>query len=303
MTKTLRERENRSDRVGLPVAAGLLALTLLAAPAPASAGTDPLQSGWNPVASEKLIKLPGNYLKKAIENDFSNSGLAAALQDTEIAMNLKAQTLTDLQGAIDKASGDVRVDLRHQFLAEKRAYLELVAQHQEFRRDQLETKMRLYDRLLGKLRREKGTMSPERRALVDKQEEARRRFETSVAKVDMKLFSTPMIGQSKYAAEYSKNVMAIERLVQAIQSHPMSDQNKIDGRAVTKQEFLRQMVAETQADLALVDQEETILGYMAKLIALDAMALTEAVATGDDSFLEPEEPSGLAAAINYFIPE
>ena len=72
---------------------------------------------------------------------------------------------------------------------------------------------------------------------------------------------------------------------------------------MTKQEFLRQMVAETQADLALVDQEETILGYMAKLIALDAMALTEAVATGDDSFLEPEEPSGLAAAINYFIPE
>ena len=42
---------------------------------------------------------------------------------------------------------------------------------------------------------------------------------------------------------------------------------------------------------------------MAKLIALDAMALTEAVATGDDSYLEPDEPSGLAAAINYFIPE
>ena len=303
MTRTCTRRADRGPRLGPRVATCLLALALSAAAAPASAGTDPRQGTWNPVASEKLIKLPGSYLKKAIENDFSNSSLAAAIQDVEVSMGLKAQTLTDLQGAIDQANGDLKVDLRHQFLAEKREYLELVAQHQDLRREQLDTKMSLYERLLGKLKRDDGAMTPARKELVEKQEEARRRFENSVAKVDLKLFSTPMISESKYAIEYSKNVMAIERLVQAIQTHPMNAQSQIDGQAVTKQEFLRQMVADTQAELSIVDQEETILGYMAKLISLDALALTEAVTDENGVLDEEPETNGLAAAVNYFVPQ
>jgi hypothetical protein len=279
-------------------------LALLALAAPSSAGTDPGQRSWNPVASEKLIKLPGSYLKKAIENDFSNSGLAAALRDVETSMDLKTQTLADLQNAIDQADGELKIDLQHQFLAEKRDYLELVGHHQDLRREQMTTRMRLYDRLLGKLGQDSAAMTPARRELVEKQDEAKRRFENSISKVDIKLFSTPMISESKYALEYSKNVVAVERLVQAIKAHPMNAQSEINGRAVTKQEFLRQAVADTQAELSIVDQEETILGYMAKLIALDALALSEAVAEPGEVAAAGEAQAGdLASAVDYFIPQ
>ncbi len=303
MTNPLHGRARQRSDSGQQLAACLLALALVAAAAPASADTDPRQGSWNPVASEKLIKLPGSYLKKAIENDFSNSGLAAAIKDAEVSLGLKAQTLADLQGAIDQAEGDLKVDLQHQFLAEKRDYLELVGQHQDLRREQMTTKVRLYERLLDKLSRDDAEMTPARRALVEKQNEARRRFENSISKVDMKLFSTPVVSESKYAVEYAKNVVAVERLVQAIQAHPMNAQSEINGRAVTKQEFLRQAMADTQAELAIVDQEETILGYMAKLIALDALALTEAVAEDGGQWADEGQTNGLAAAVDYFVPQ
>ena len=305
MTRTNDRCAGRRPGLGFQITICLLALALPAAAPPSAAGTDAHHGSWNPVASEKLTKLPGSYLKKAIENDFSNSGLAAAIREVETSMGLKTQTLADLQGAIEQSSGELKIDLQHQFLAEKREFLELVGRHQDLRREQMTTKMRLYERLLGKISRDDATMTPMRRALVEKQEQAKRRFENSISKVDMKLFGTPMITESKYAVEYSKNVVAVERLVQAIKAHPMNAQSEINGRAVTKQEFLRQAVADSQAELAVVDQEETILGYMAKLIALDALALTEAVA-GDGNELDADDEtqtSDLAIAVDYFVPQ
>ena len=33
---------------------------------------------WNPKSSEKLVKLPSNYLKKTLTNDFAQSALGVA---------------------------------------------------------------------------------------------------------------------------------------------------------------------------------------------------------------------------------
>ena len=121
--------------------------------------------------------------------------------------------------------------------------------------------------------------------------------------VDMTMFSTPMTGQSKYAREFAENVVAIERLVQAIGVHPLNGDSQIDGQPVSKQDYLRRLAAETEAELQIIDQEETILGYMAKLIALDALALTEELS--DTAFDADEESRevGIAAAIDFFISE
>lgn len=259
-------------------------------------------TSWRPVASERLIKLPATYLKKAVENDFRGSGLALAIRDAESLIGLKSETLADLQSAIDQTDGELEVELRHQFLAEKREYLTLVARHQELRRKQLTTQIRLYERLIGKIGREQAAMTPQRQALIEKQEQARQRLDRSLSKVDMALFSAPMYGESKYAKDYAKNVMAIERLVQAINAHPMSDDSKLTGGPMSKKSYLRQLVSEAEADLAIVDQEETILGYMAKLIALDALALSEVVADGDGTVEEADdEPADLASAVDFFI--
>jgi primosomal protein N'' len=236
---------------------------------------------WSPRASERLIKLPSNFLKKAIEQDYAKSSLASAVRETEEKMTLKVKTLEDLRGAMEQAEGDLRIELRHQFLAEKRAYLGLVADHQSLRRKHARTKIRIFEKLLGKIKRDNSALTPARAALIDKQTAARARFENTIAKVDAKLFRSSLMTESKYAREYAKNVAAIEQLVQAVNAHPMNEQPKLDGAIVSREDFLRQLIGDNEATIAVLDQEQSILGYMAKLVALDAMALSETV-NGDD---------------------
>ena len=255
--------------------------------------------GWNPVVSERLIKLPANYLKKAVDHDFSKSALAAAIADNRELTKLKPLTLRDLQSAIEGAEGELRIELRHQFLAEKRAYLELVARTQDLRRRQADTKIKLYGRMLDKLGAKTAAMTPQRAALVEKQKAAQKRFQSSIGAVDMKLFGNAAMTQSKYSQEYAKNVASIERLVAAIESHPMNRRAEIDGQAVSKQDYLRQIITKAEADVALLDQEETVLGYMAKLIALDAMALSDAVVA--DELAPGAVPVAQGASVNAAI--
>ena len=288
-------RENRIAGFAAPlVLAGAL---IVAVPAAASVDAE----SWNPVVSERLIKLPANYLKKAVDHDFAKSGLAAAIADSRQLSRLKTMTLRDLQSAIEAAEGELKIELRHQFLAEKRAYLELVARTQDLRRRQADTKIRLYGKMLDKLGARATEMTPQRAALIEKQEAAQKRFQSSIGAVDMKLFGSAAMSESKYSREYAKNMASIERLVAAIEKHPMNRRAEIDGRAVSKQDYLRQVIAEAEADIALLDQEETVLGYMAKLIALDAMALSDAVVAEGIAVEPPAEAASVNAAIDFFV--
>ena len=288
--------------IGFAVTFHLVLLASMAAWAASSATATPGSPAWRPNASERLVKLPSTYLKKAIDRDFADSELGTALQDVGSRIGLKAQTLGDLQSATDKADGEVRTELRHQFLAEKQEYIKLMGERQEMQRKHLKTKVRLYERLLRKLERRHQGMTPTKAKLLEQQDTARQRFEGSVAKVDMNLFGSAAVAESKYAREYTKNMSAIEQLVSAIKEHPMSAQLEVDGQAISKQDYLRKLIADTEADVAIIDQEETILGYMAKLVALDAMALSEEV--GEDEFADGEGEDGelsVSSAVDFFI--
>ncbi len=283
------------------LAAGVIAVFLIAG-STAGARTPAEEATWSPRASERLIKLPSNFLKKAIEQDYAKSSLAAAVRETEEKMNLKVRTLEDLRGAMEKAEGDLRIELRHQFLAEKRAYLDLVADHQSLRRRHARTKIRIYENLLGKIKRDNTALTPQRAALIDKQTAARARFENTIAKVDAKLFRSSLMTESKYAREYAKNVTAIEQLVQAVNAHPMNEQPKRDGAIVSREDFLHQMIGDNEATIAVLDQEQSILGYMAKLVALDAMALSEAVNGGDIAGTEARTAeTDVTSAVDFFV--
>jgi len=257
---------------------------------------------WAPQSSERLVKLPATYLKKAIDKDFANSSLASALAESEQNVKLKTQTLQDLQGAIDRADGELRVELQHQFLAEKQDFLKQMARNRELRRKRAETKIRIYERLLGRLKQSSGAMGAQQVALVQKQERARQRFESSLSKVDAKLFQSALAAESRYARDYAKNVAAVERLVRAINAHPMNEQSKIDGTVVTKEDFIRKLIADNQADLSILDQEQSLLAFMAKLVSLDALALSEQIepSTGDDQGGETQK-AGLSDAVDYFV--
>ena len=284
---------------GLTLAA-ILAISLSAPAVAARAVTD--DATWAPRASEKLIKLPSSFLKKALDQDYAKSSLAAAINDARDRMKLKVKTLEELREAVERADGELRIELRHQFLAEKRAYLDLVDEHQKLRRKHAATRIRVYERLLDKIKRNKGNLTPQRVALIEKQKAAQNRFKASIAKVNSRLFRSSMASESKYAREYAKNVAAIEQLVGAINAHPMKEQSDLDKAGMTREDLVRQLISENEATLAVLEQEQSILGFMAKLVALDALALSEAVtgtevAEGETQAAE----AGVTDAVDYFV--
>ena len=292
---------NRRPTASLRRLAMLSAALILTVVPNTQASTDDVS--WSPRASERLIKLPSNFLKRAIEQDYANSALSSAVKDTDEKMRFKVKTLEELRGAIEQAAGDLRIELRHQFLAEKQAYLKLVSNHQKFRRKHAQTKIRIYKNLLGKIKREDLAMTPQRAALIEKQEVARNRFRSSIAQVDAKLFRSPLMKESKYSREYAKNLAAIEHLVQAVNAHPANVKPNVDGVDVSREDFLRQLINDNEATIAVLNQERSILGYMAKLIALDAPVLSEAVNEDEVVSVVEEHASyaGVSGAVKFFI--
>jgi hypothetical protein len=77
----------------------------------------------------------------------------------------------------------------------------------------------------------------------------------------------------------------------------------IDGTEVSKVDYVRHMVALTEGELALIAMEEEMLGYMARLVGLDALALAEKQAdweVGDDVIVEARGTSP-DAALSAFL--
>ncbi len=282
--------------------AGVAALALLAA-APGPAEASPDGATWSPAASERLVKLPPHMLKKAVDRDFQASGLAVAIGDAGTRITAKSQTLRDLRDAATRADGDLRLELQHQFLAEKQVYIQMVGERLELRARQAETRKVLYERLLEKLRLHGAADDPVTADLVARQEAARQRFDRSVDAVDMQVFGGEFAPQSRYGAEYAKNQAAMDRLLTAIEAHPMNQRPMLDGEEVTREDYLRQLVADAEAERALVAQEEQLLGYMAKLVALDAMALAEnlAAAEGGGEVVDGGAEPSLAANVDLFV--
>jgi len=256
---------------------------------------------WHPESSERLVKLPANYMKKSLDRDFAESALGSALQGANDEIGAKAKTLTDLQSAIGKANGEMQMELRHQFLHEKRQYVDMMSRRNDLQRKHVQIQTRLFEDMLARMRPFAGSESPMRVELIKRQEAARSRFESSLASVDMRLFNTTSAPESKYSVKYAENSSAIEQLVGRINTHKMNETTLGEGETMTKEDYVRQMLADAQAESAVIDQEDTILGYMARLVALDALALAdEALDPGMGDSLAMDK-SGPAAVTPLFI--
>lgn len=272
-----------------------LATSMPAIAAPSSSSPD-----WKPQASERLVKLPASYLQKSIDHDFADSALGKALKDSDVNIGLKMKTLGDLQSAIATAEGELKTELRHQLLAEKRAFLEMASQKNELRRKFVMTKQKLFEDMMKRLNEEKGGASPTRQALIKQQVAARTRFQSTLSQVDTQLFEATAAPGSKYSRNYAENMTAIEKLMGRIQNHRMNP-TETDGAALSKEEQMRQLLTEAQADLSILDQEETVLGYMAKLVAFDAMALSEEALDAELADSDLPANTGPSGAVDLFM--
>lgn len=277
-----------------------LALAVLASgPALAQGGSD-----WSPQVSERLMKLPGDHLRRAVDSDFARSPLAQRMAELDEQISRKRHSLGDLQRASERASDPrTRIELQHEFLHEKRTFLFLMQEKQDLRRQRAEKKLALYEGLLDRVTRKRRAETPQQAAIVANQTAARERFEASLSKVDTNLLQTAVTSESKYAAEYARNIHAVEQLVAAINAHPMNQAPVIEGQSVSREEYLRQLVSGAQGELAIVDQERSILGHMAKLVSLDALALAEGIAdsTGETEVAaRAEQNDVLTSSIDLF---
>lgn len=268
---------------------------------PANAATDVGNPTWSPRASEKLVKLPSTVFKKSIEHDFRESGLGLAIQSLEDSERLKIATLVDLKNAIDTAEGETRTELRHQLLAEKRAYIELVAQKNDLQRKHLLTKQKLFERMLKTMGERQASLTPGRRDLIKRQDAARARFKSSFDNVDVAIFKASSGTESKYTVKYAENMANIEKLYARIKNHKMNTATEVDGQVLTKSEYVRHLLAGTQADMALLNQEDTILGYMAKNVAFDALALSEMTLDADLADSDRPGEGTVNKAVNIFL--
>jgi len=256
---------------------------------------------WSPKSSERLVKLPPSYLKKSLDRDLAESQLGTAIKNNNENIGHKGNTLSDLQRAIETSEGEMRLELRHQFLAEKRAYLDLMERQIDLNRKQAKTRLRLYDKMLKDFGSKKANKSAGVKQLVEKQVLARDRFKSSLAQVDLKIFEAASFPESQYAIKHGNNVQAIEKLLNHIKQHEMNQSLTADGIEMTKDEFIRHMATEAEAQLALAEQDDTILGYMAKLVALDALALSEE--TMDAELIDSPLPSNSSPgqAVPFFM--
>lgn len=280
-----------ASRARLRAGAAVLAV-LLASAAPVFADDTP---EWHPESSERLVKLPATYLKKSLEHDFAESALGTALRGADGEIGSKAKALTDLQSSIAKADGDMRIELRHQFLHEKRAYVDMMSKRNELQRRRVTIQTRLLEDMIARMRPGTAGESPARQELIKRQDAARARFESTLATVDMRLFNSSSAPESKYSVKYAENSAAIEQLVARINTHKMNDAVVAEGENMSKEDYVRQMLADAQAESAIIDQEDTILGYMAKLVALDALALAdEALDPASADALSPQRATPAA---------
>ena len=147
-------------------------------------------------------------------------------------------------------------------------------------------------------------MTATENALVNKQKAAKQRFEQTFSDVDNRIMATSSSVGSKYGREYEKNLSAIRKLSEALKSHTMNRRPEILGTAVTRENYLRQLLTENQGEIALLDQEAKILSFMAKLVSLDALSIAERAMEGSPANAvgqSPEEPTP-ANTVDLFIP-
>lgn len=260
-------------------------------------------SDWQPMPGEQLIKMPAPVMAKAIERDFRESSLAAELKDRHEEIGDIQSSLGELKDAIANANGEDKVSLQHQFLEEKSAYLDTMESRQALKVAALKTRMALYNQILNELKqdRERAT-DPVSRQVREAQMAARQRMQQVTEQVDEMFY--PAIGgdTSRYNQEYVRNVDQIKAYQRAISSHGANQAASVDGAEVSREEFVRDLLSQAEAEHGLIDQESEMLGFMARLVALDAQALQMQIAYGDDfetdGITETGKPADMAA---FFI--
>ena len=260
--------------------------------------------GWQPQISEKVLVLPQKQLERAIQRDFAASPLANDMMNVDQQIASEVTNIHSLSENQHLYEGEAAIEVKHQVLAAKRAYIGLMGEQISMKRKKLETKLRLYQNLTRTARRNDGNLA-ERRGITAAIDAAQQRAGAVESELREELFYSTNLPESKFSGDYAANRQAIESLRSAIANHPL---NKKDGgidAPRNKIEELQQLAMGVEAQLAILDMEDEVLGHMAKLLSLDAMAFAEEVAEiaylANDEVPNAAEFRSPAAGVKLFV--
>ena len=247
-------------------------------------------TAWQAPSIETLSKLPVTNVSSSVDRNFRSSGLAGQIQSKAQDIQAKAGTMQDLAQALESAEGPIHTEIRHQQLMAKKDFVALNGERNELRRKAGEKKLKVYQALLRKYQAERNSQEPEMIELAQMQEAARARLEQTTVQVDDALFAnSPAHSDSRYNSEYTGMLSQIEQLQKKINNHIGNKEPMVDGKIVDKEEYLAAMIHDAEVELALLKQEDQLIGLMSKLVALDSRVLSEEVAAQaalDDNGLE-----------------
>ena len=262
-------------------------------------------SQWTPMSSEKLIQMPAGYLDRYVEQDFRQSPLGQSLEEVDGALSGQRSSMVTLRDNIKQTEGEQNKQLRYQLLQAKSDYLDAVEEKQRLERVALDKKSKVYEGVLASiLKDQRARKDPVTMRLVEQQQAARDRMERSIALVDDVLANQADTKPTRYSQQYKENLDKVEALNTAIANHVANASPVVDGRDVSREEYVRFLLANIESERALLDQEQLMLGYMARLVALDAHTLEQEVALGLDANTAVNanaEPERLAEAADLFI--
>lgn len=263
-----------------------------------------MNADWNPVASERLVSMPAKFMDATIEKDFQRSPLANGMNALDSQIQMQVSRMQELKQALSETSGEQAVELRHQFLEAKSSYLDLMNEKHQLNERALQKKSALYQNVLDKLQRKKAkAQDPATAAVIANQKAARERLARSMEQVDL-LMADSIPGQpSKYQKEYGENLAKMAQLKEAIARHSANESPMVGNQAMTREEYVRYLLANLDSEQALLDQERLMIGYMAKLVALDAQALEHEITHGelDQQAEQAKEKVRLANTADLFM--
>lgn len=263
------------------------------------------EQSWQPISSEQLVRLPVAYMDKYVERDFRDSALFAGIVELDKQVEQQLQHMHSLGETIKSASGEPKVELRHQLLVAKSEFIDMIGQKQDLEREALETRIGVYNHILGRIKDEKRlARDPGSQTLIASQQQARKRMQHATAMVDGILATSSDVAKTRYAEEYMDNLNRIEDLKTAIAKHAANTDPAIEGKTLTREQYIWHLMTKAEGQLAILDQERLMLTYMSRLVALDAHALEQEILFEQDSSEDTNESSmqsRLADIANIFI--
>lgn len=261
-------------------------------------------NNWQPVISDKLIKLPANVIYQRIESDFSTSPLATELNRVEASLVTSAQQIKELQKLKSKATEQERLALDIDIVEKKSTYVSQLKKSHELRAQALNQRQGLYENVLNKLNQKTSNKKAGSTYQLEKARlAAKARFNKSQQQVQQRLAEqvTPQrynANTPEFHTRYQQNVDKIAQLKRTLNTHVMNAQPEIDGVSVTDQEYVRSLLIRLSTERSILAQENTMLSYMTKLVALDAENLT-ATLTKNANNTSFTAPSNKSSTSNY----